>query len=68
MMVTKPCCVCKATLTEVMAVNFIERNTGPSWTLYACVPDCAEHYAQRPYAPDWLREELQQQRLRIVDD
>jgi hypothetical protein len=57
-MVGKPCCLCRAGGGEKVLVQCIESGSGPGWNLYACPTPCAQQYALRSYAPDWLPGEL----------
>jgi len=41
------CCRCKRLTFAPVAVRYVERVSGPGWTLYAC-PDCAPHLAPGP--------------------
>lgn len=53
-----PCALCGAKATPMISVGYIESGTGPGWTLYACLGSCAQTYAARAFAPDWLRDNL----------
>ncbi|MEV0438964.1 hypothetical protein AB0I84_09430 [Streptomyces spectabilis] len=41
------CCRCKRLTAAPVPVRYIERASGPGWTLYAC-PDCAPHLTPGP--------------------
>ncbi len=62
-MVGKKCCVCDEWRSEKITVALIESGSGPGWDLYACLTPCAQQYAGRPYAPDWLKDDLRKRGL-----
>ncbi len=55
---TGRCIVCGATRADVMLVQIIESGSGPGWGHYACPEPCAQQYAKRTYAPEWLQDDL----------
>ncbi|MGW7516892.1 hypothetical protein ACWGJ2_14985 [Streptomyces sp. NPDC054796] len=52
------CVVCERGSADMMLVQVIETGSGPGRGQYACPSPCAQQYAKRLYAPDWLREDL----------
>jgi hypothetical protein len=50
--------LCELTQGEKVLVQVIESGSGPGWGLYACPSPCAQEYATRSYAPDWLQDDL----------
>jgi hypothetical protein len=62
------CCLCEATEGEKILVQIIERGSGPGWSLYACPTPCAQEYASRTYAPEWLQKDLAKMGLWPVED
>lgn len=55
---TKSCVLCGEGSGETIQVQVIESMSGPGWGLYACPTPCAQQYATRSCAPEWLQEDL----------
>lgn len=55
---TTHCIVCDTFGPGRMLVKIVETMSGPGRGLYACAEPCAQQYARRRYAPDWLRDDL----------
>ncbi|MFG3259406.1 hypothetical protein [Streptomyces sp. NPDC048172] len=53
----KRCARCRRGTDEPVMIGAVEAGSGPGAILYAC-PPCARAYAEKWYAPDWLRAEL----------
>lgn len=51
------CCRCRENVAERIMVGIVEVGSGPSRSRDACIP-CARIFARSPFAPTWLREDL----------
>lgn len=47
----------------MMLVQIIECGSGIAPGLYACPAPCAQDFAKRPDAPDWLHDDLRERGL-----
>ncbi|GAA2060884.1 hypothetical protein GCM10009801_02790 [Streptomyces albiaxialis] len=53
----KRCARCGGATDEPVMIGAVEAGSGPGAIVYAC-PPCARSYAEKWYAPEWLRAEL----------
>ncbi|MGW7516898.1 hypothetical protein ACWGJ2_15015 [Streptomyces sp. NPDC054796] len=60
---TARCIICNTNRIDLMLVQIIEVGSGPGHGQYACPTPCAQQYATRTYAPDWLRDDLRKRGL-----
>jgi hypothetical protein len=52
------CGLCDDYSEGKMLVKIIETGSGPGAGIYACPTPCAQRWARRPFAPDWLVDDL----------